>query len=199
MPAEQNTSGTAVADFEKEFWGSCANTIGEEIKQLVYARYMGLELTGTWRTSYNFDLKGQRVVDIGGGPVSLLLKCQNGKGTVIDPIQFPPWVFNRYEYAGIEHYTMRGEDLLPLADQYDEAWIYNVLQHVDDPLKIIANARKLARKVRMFEWIDIPPYIGHPHMLTQAMLEAALERGGNTVALNESGCYGRAFYGSWIY
>jgi hypothetical protein len=182
------------SDFESQFWGNCCNTYGEETKQFVYAKRMGLELTGDWRSSFNIDMQGTSVIDIGGGPVSLLLKCLNVTGTVVDPLSYQHWVYSRYEAANIHYIHKRGEDI-ELDIDYDEAWIYNVLQHVDDPALIIENAFRIARIIRMFEWIDFPPHPGHPHMLTEQFLTEALGQEGQTEYLNEYGCIGRCFYG----
>ncbi len=183
-------------EFESAFWGNCCNTYGEETKQFVYAKRMGLELSGDWRSSFNIDMRGATVVDIGGGPVSLLLKCLNVEGTVCDPLSYPAWVTHRYEAANINHTHMRGEDLR-LDNDYDEIWIYNVLQHVDDPAQIIKNAHKAGSLIRLFEWIDFPPHPGHPHMLTEEFLTKALGSEGQTEYLNEYGCVGRCFYGEF--
>jgi hypothetical protein len=176
----------AVFHYELAFWGDCLDTLGEEQKHRVYAPLMGVES----------DLAGRSVIDIGGGPVSLLLKCRNrGDCVVADPLigEFPGWVRERYRENLIEPWRMRGEELN--ASGFDEAWIYNVLQHVDDPAMVCANARHAAEVVRVFEWIDIPAYDGHPHELTQDMLEEWLGGKGMTVTLAEDGCFGRAFYG----
>ena len=65
-------------EFEKEYWGNCANTFDEDQKHYVYAKFMELP-----RMHYSFDAKGKRILDIGGGPSSMLLKCINlAKGKV---------------------------------------------------------------------------------------------------------------------
>lgn len=178
--------------YESEFWGDCLNTFDEEAKHFVYARYMGLQ-----QSHYSFLVNGARILDIGGGPVSMLLKCSDrGKSAVLDPLlgSFPKWVRERYKKAGIAMLAMRGEDQ-SLSD-FDEAWVYNVLQHVDDPELVIANARKAAKLVRLFEWIDIPAYDGHPHELKAADLSRWLSEGDSrTLSLAEGGCHGSAFSG----
>src|SRR5215469_535782 len=151
--------------FEKSYWGDCANTFLEEQKHYVQARYIGLEVKG-----YSFDAGGKRVLDIGGGPVSMLLKTVNLKeGMVCDPIRYPDWTLERYRAKGIKYMQISGEDIDTVG--WDEVWIYNVLQHCMDPERIIANARKAGRVIRLFEWIDFPPHPGHPQMLTVANLE----------------------------
>lgn len=181
-------------DFEADWWGSCANTYGEESKQIVYARLMNLSpqnLDGHWPV---YDIDGGSVLDIGGGPSSMLLKTINaGHRTVVDPCPYPDWVAARYEAEGIEYIRSAGESFISPA-RYDECWIYNVLQHVEDPTEVIAVARRNADRIRIFEWIDIPAHPGHPHELHKTMLDDLLSVEGNVVDLNERGCVGRAYY-----
>lgn len=179
-----------------EWWGDCINTFAEEAKQISYAHRMGIPYTSERAKWPIYDLAGRSVIDIGGGPVSMLLKAVNGsRRTVADPGNYPDWTKLRYMVAGIELKQIKGEDISGVKE-YDEAWIYNVLQHVDDPALIVANARRIASTVRLFEWVDLPPHPGHPHELTKASLEAWLGASGTVEEMNgENGCYGSAFYG----
>ena len=184
---------------ETAWWGDCANTWHEEEKQLVYATRMGLRPEWGGAHPPTYDLHGHSVIDIGGGPVSILLKTQNaGRKVVADPGMYPDWVTGRYEHCGIEYWRTNGEDIDGFT--FDEIWIYNVLQHVQDPELVISRARALGGIIRLFEWIDVEPYDGHPHLLTKKMLDAALTPSGDghasfVVDLNERGCVGRAYYG----
>jgi len=180
--------------FEHEWWGTCQNTYGEETKQLIYAKLMGLVATHDGNSPFSFDMNGKSILDIGGGPSSLLLKCRNLKeGWVMDPCPYPRWVAERYNAARIIYMQLRGETLGPKAD---EVWIYNVLQHTQDPEKIIKNARKLAPVIRIFEWINIPPHEGHPHMLTYENLNQWLGHKGLVGDLNgEGNCHGEFYAG----
>jgi hypothetical protein len=195
------SSWTEAQEFEQQFWGNCLNTISEELKQQVYARHMGLELTQVSAIGMGYDLKGKRVLDIGGGPVSLLLKCVNSAGVVIDPCQFPDWVALRYAVANVAFYRRAGEGLDDFPhNSFDEVWIYNVLQHTEDPAKIIANAKRLAPRLRIFEWIDLPAYPGHPQELTKAKLEEWIGMPGEvSEQQGEGGCWGRAFHGDFVH
>lgn len=178
---------------EVNWWGDCANTYHEETKQFVYALRMGLLPSHNGAHPPTYNLSGRSVVDLGGGPVSLLLKCvERGRSTVVDPGQYPSWVLERYQECGIEYRSERAEDFTD--EGYDEAWIYNVLQHVDDPELVIKNARSAAKTIRIFEWIDIKPYAGHPHMLTKGMLDDYLGYPGFSSEVNENGAVGRAYY-----
>lgn len=178
------------------FWGDCSNTFHEEEKQIVYAPRLGLRPILDCAHPPTFDLEGCSVIDIGGGPVSLLLKSVNrGRSVVADPAPYPNWVRQRYEECGIEFWAMPGESSSITGYSFDEAWIYNVLQHVVDPVKVIENARSIASTIRIFEWIDIDPYAGHPHLLTEILLDELLGAPGFTAQLNESGAVGHAYYG----
>lgn len=180
-------------EWEKNWWGTCQNTYGEETKQFFYASKMGLKLHKSHQSPYNIAHWGVSVLDIGGGPVSLLLKvdrmgnkgmcitdgcdCTPPRLKVIDPIQFPAWVYKRYELAGIEYEIKGGEDITAPkrigynGDIWNEVWIYNVLQHVKDPKKVIANARRVGSMIRIFEWLDMKPTSTHPHTLQKVELD----------------------------
>ena len=49
--------------------------------------------------------------------------------------------------------------------------------------------------LRIFEWIDIPAYEGHPHVLTKEKLDEWIDGDGYTVHLDTDGAVGRAYYG----
>lgn len=189
--------------WESEWWngenGACANTYAEQTKHLTYAYKMGLTAyygPGTWP---NYDMTGYSVLDIGGGPTSMLLTCHNlGKSRVIDPCEYPDWVQSRYYKAGIEYQKIRGEDI-DLNEHWDEAWMYNVLQHTEDPELIIMKAKEVASVIRIFDWINIPPCQGHPQELKEDLLNKWLEGTGTAEWLNENGCAGPAYYGVFRY
>lgn len=184
--------------WEKDWWGTCQNTFWEEQKQQVYAEKMGLHAEMVAGKFPLYDLKNTSVLDIGGGPVSLLLKCETtGKKIVLDPCPFPRWVGSRYAECNIERLGNKGEDLLKYYPnlEVDEVWIYNVLQHTDRPQKIIQNAQKVAKLIRIFEWVDTGTSAGHPHNLTEIKLNKWLKGEGKVERLAERGCFGKAYYG----
>jgi hypothetical protein len=186
-------------DFEMAFHGDCTRSFGEETKQRLYMRYIGIPEVITWRSPLNYDFGGRSVIDIGGGPCSVLLKGENLKprSVVVDPGNYPDWVLMRYFQAGIVWLRHQGENIdvdLDVTAHFDLALIYNCLQHCDSPWKIIANARAVAEQLKIFEWIDIPPHEGHPHCLRAADLERWTGQKGEVVELHgEYGCSGRAW------
>jgi hypothetical protein len=154
--------------FEQWFWGTCTNTFGEELKQVEYAKLMGMQLQsepgGQWRKCY--DVQGHSLIDFGGGPASLLLKVVNWSGrlAVVDPGVYPDWITTRYDCASIDYYREPSETFQ--TDYiYDEALSYNVLQHVSDPLACVRTMQRSARMIRFFDWIEYPAELGHPNEL----------------------------------
>lgn len=194
-------------EWESNWWGDCSNTFAEETKQITYAHRMGLLIipteTGKWPV---YNLGNKSILDIGGGPVSILLKCINAsRRVVIDPCSFPNWVAERYKQAGIEYFKYTGEEYRDSSSQFalahfDECWIYNVLQHVKDPEQIIKNAKHSAATIRIFEWVDTPISSGHPNSLTTTTLRKWLGDNGEwtTEYMNgENDCWGNSFYGKF--
>jgi 2-polyprenyl-3-methyl-5-hydroxy-6-metoxy-1,4-benzoquinol methylase len=184
-----------VNEWERSWWGSCQNTFGEEEKQLLYLNRMGFISFYNNKSSYNFNLNGETVLDIGGGPASFLLKCVNFKGTVVDPCNYPKWVVDRYKLADIEYIKQKGEDL-DVSKQYDLVTIYNVLLHTEDPYKIIKNALHVSKIIKIFEWINTEPSDGHPQTFTENQLDEWLGGIGKTEEFNgENSWQGTGYFG----
>lgn len=189
-------SWTEDSKWESDWWGNCVNTTREELLQFSYAKRMELETFYDGRSPYNIDLCGRSILDIGGGPVSMLLKCVHGGTlTVIDPCSYPVWVEMRYGAANINYHRIKAEDFTMPGQEYSEAWIYNVLQHTVDPVKIIQNVKSCAKVIRIFEFIDAGTGPGHPHELTEAKLNEWLGGKGTVEMIDEHGAVGKCYYG----
>lgn len=174
---------------ELAFWSqynlNCSHTFVEDRKQLeVYA--VRMKLTTLRPGSYILNMEGKSVVDIGSGPSSLLLKSVNfSHAYAVDPLmdQFPSWVKLRYLDRKIIPVTAKGEDVE--IEKVDMAIIYNCLQHVQSPEKVIQNVKKLAKETKIFEWVDIPKDDKHIHILKADLLDKWLGKKGVTEKLNE--------------
>ena len=189
---------------EVNWWGNCVNTFGEETKQLVYARLMGLQIWDDGNSPFNIMTGARTVLDIGGGPVSMLLKFRpvygsSVTGTVVDPANYPSWVSERYANAGITYYRVPGELIhtIFVNDEIDLGIIYNCLQHTEKPEKIVQNMRRCCKEVRIFEWIDHPTNEMHPHVLTAGKLNEWFGGVGSVLNINEGGCVGNCYYGTF--
>lgn len=182
-------------NYERKWWGNCVNTYYEETKQLVYAKKIGLVANYVNGKYPVYDLEGKSVLDIGGGAVSILLKCINiEQGYVVDPCEYPEWVRDRYRKLQILCARYKGEDLARHPST-DEVWIYNVLQHVENPKKVVKNALRIGKIVRLFEWLEVEKDDGHINILHREELDRWLGGYGKVEKLNENGCNGLAYYG----
>lgn len=195
MGAKVKDEAAIAQEWEASWWGDCVNTYGEETKQRTYASYMGLVGRQIDGKGPFYDLRGSSVLDIGGGPVSMLLKAINFRSAVvIDPCPYPAWTRARYKAAGITYLPIEGEYFFD-PQSFDEVWIYNVLQHVIDPASVIETARKHADILRIFEWVDAETNAAHPHVLTADKLTEWIGKRGTVVRLNENGAVGTAYFG----
>lgn len=172
---------TKVQAHEAEYWGNCLNmrAWGEFTKQEMYGREMGV-FDAYGDNAGELDMQGKSVMDVGGGPVSMTLRCYNaGRLIVVDPCDWPASVLRRYKAYGIEFIQEAGERLhcQPALGQHDEVWVYNVLQHTQDPKTVLENALARVKRggvLRLFEWLNIPADKCHPHVLTAEWLLNAL-------------------------
>jgi hypothetical protein len=194
-----STQTQETQEWERQWHGNCVNSFGEEAKQITYAHRMGLvnePRDGKWPV---YDLAGKSVIDLGGGPYSMLLKTVNGADLlVVDPCAYPRWTRDRYEAANIRTWEIEAEEYRGTGSaSFDECWIYNCLQHVVDPEAVIATARAQASVLRIFEWIETETNIGHPHTLHAADLDRWIGGTGTVGFVNENGAYGLAYWGAF--
>jgi hypothetical protein len=183
--------------FEKDWWSDCTNTLGEELKQMEYAKCMGLKFASQ---KGKLVIKSDKsIIDIGGGPCSLLLKVETPKKKLTtDPLCFLGWVYDRYDSANVDQVVAKGEDLLEWIKlpegRFDECWVYNCLQHTDNPRKIIENAKEIAKTIRIFEWLEIPTDEGHIHTLHKSELDYWLGKEGETKEFDTGLLSGLAYF-----
>jgi hypothetical protein len=179
----RETWETEIQQFEAGWWGDCANTYGEETKQIAYARVMGLD-PGKWSGGIpwpTWDFSGKRVLDVGGGPSSMLLKSTFEQATVVDPCMYPRWVYVRYDAHHVSYFKEPAEDYLKDCEPVDVALMYNVLQHTIDPELIVRQLRRAAKRIHVFEWVDMAPSPGHPHEFSVETFREWFEAEGTSV------------------
>lgn len=109
------------------------------------------------------DLKGKNIVEIGPADFPALANCNNiGPGSLI----IEPMPSEYLKRAGLPICTELAETAKYTAD---EVWLFNVLQHVIDPHKIVASAKRSARVIRFFEPVNYGTNECHPWNLTMQM------------------------------
>ncbi len=171
------------------------NTYNEEQKQYIYAHYLGLDKYATNHYGQSgWDFGNQSVLDVGCGETSILLKSNAKKRVGIDPLPYAEWVKMRYKEAGIEFLNIKAEDI-KFKEIFDVGLLYNCLQHVSKPEKIVANMLKYCRVIHVFEWVDNGISEGHIHNLTEEKLNKWLKGEGKVEYINQNPCVGKAYFG----
>lgn len=150
--------------YEHEWWRTDIEVRWpqEMSRQETYARLMGLPA--------DLNMGTKTILDVGCGPVSMLLRSTHGGAVGVDPQLMSEETKAKYAAAKVELHHAKAEDFEP-GRRFDEGWIYNCLQHVDDPNKVMAMLLRSVDSVRIFEWIHTPPTEGHPHTLTPEHFE----------------------------
>jgi len=121
-------------------------------------------------------VQGRSVLDLGCGPQGMLQTMAPflRRGMAVDPLMFAGQDEARYAAAGITRVIEPAETFrAPNAERFDEVWCYNVLQHVMDPERVLETARAHADCVRLFEWLQVPASVVHPHVVTAPLIERA--------------------------
>jgi hypothetical protein len=90
----------------------------------------------------------------------------------------PQWCKDRYKAADITFKQVKAEDYC--SGHYDESIMYNTLQHVENPAKIVSNMLSYSKLVRVHEWLDTPISDGHIHTLKEAELNEWFDGKGFT-------------------
>lgn len=177
--------------WERNWWLTYRNMHNDEIIKNDYVSKMMFLHDGC---------PNAKVLDIGCGPLSLLLRYPVKEGVALDPIEYGD-LENEYKNKGIKRLIKKGEDVTIEDGEFDEVWIYNCLQHVESPTKILENAILVGKKVRIFEWTFIKPYKGHLHELTPTLLTEPFKNAKwetlyfSTGILNFNGLHGNYFTG----
>ena len=174
---------------EMDFWSQYNIHLCEADKQEYCAAKAGIKFE-----SYLYDLKGASMLEIGGGPQGLALRCVNGRRKVIEPLDYPEWVWGRYDYFGVECEKVGVEDMDE--EGWDEVWVFNVLQHVDNLVLALAKIRNSAKVLRIFDWLNVPSDTVHKFVLTEELLDSHLGIDGYSRLIHRRFMYRTdAYYG----
>jgi glycosyltransferase involved in cell wall biosynthesis len=130
---------------------------------------------------------GSRVLDVGCGPFSYLSRTRfAGLKEGVDPLIFPPWVYEQYRKNGFHVHIVPFENL-NVCGAYDTILFYDALQHFGD-LEVVARKcfELLASDgaVYLSEYLNAPCDSAHIQLLTRGELDGLLSRCGFRVLSN---------------
>lgn len=132
-----------------------------------------------------FDMQGKTIVDLCCGPTSIMLRmCNFKKAYGIDPGNFPDYILNRYKENNIEWVKLPAEDFV-YPEMIDETILYNALAHVQDPFKILLEAKNNSKCLRICECLYAGSNVNHPQDLTQEGFENTLGIKGEISQIND--------------
>ena len=186
---------------EAIYWDRFMSEISTFKFQDIYMRELGIfsDYSGIYGETGDLDFKQKKILDVGGGTASILLRANGGPtrdsdakyswgssgknktmsdGVVIDPVNIPPYAKQRYEHFGINFINDKAENVGKYYNVYsyfDECIIYNCLQHVEDPIKILDNVCKISKKIRISEPINVETDSLHLHTFTTYYFEKYFE------------------------
>lgn len=113
----------------------------DELKrQDTYARLVGMP--------ESLDFGSKTILDVGCGPISILKRSRHGKSVGVDPGSIGD--AKEFEFVRCNPEEMSFDIV------FDEVWLFNCLQHIDNPAIVLQKAAKFGNEIRIFEWTNIP-------------------------------------------
>lgn len=140
----------------------------------------------------------RNVLEVGCADIPLLHYHLQSESSVCEPMPSPIL----HKICHIEKISMhycKFEDLEEPSEQFNEVWIFNVMQHIQDPEKFIEKAKRIGKSILFFEPIDWPIEIYHPFSYTLDDYKrwfgdcVQFYKGGSIKGFHEANCA----YGVW--
>lgn len=165
---------------ESIFWEIFSCEVDTLKHQEIYMDAMGIRQDYFYGPDNSLNMSGLNVLDVGGGPASILLRTNNNlpnrphdglkHGVVIDPVIITEHQKMRYQFHDIQFIQDQAENI----DEYftekgyfDECIMYNCLQHVEDPIAILDKITYLSKRIRIAEPLNVPTDHMHLHMFNE--------------------------------
>lgn len=142
--------------------------------QSAEAQVVEYDMNGAYKSVRNvfdylnlsFNQQDKIIAEVGCGPFPAVMFCAVRSAMVFEPLFAAP----RHSPSHIYWNQVPFEEFKPKFFA-DEVWLFNVLQHVIDPEKIVSKAKETAPVVRFFEPVDYPTCVYHPHTFSQEDFE----------------------------
>lgn len=127
--------------------------------------------TKTYETIFSFlnlhknEFLEKIVVEVGPAFYPALLDVKTKKAIIVEPLfdQFPENIKKLFIENNIFCISKPLEETSKEELKSDEIWLFNVLQHVIDPDLFLKKCMESSKIIRIFEPINWPTNIAHPH------------------------------------
>jgi hypothetical protein len=119
-----------------------------------YFEYLGIK----------YNQEGKTILEVGPADFPAIFFCRKVKGIIVEPLEYPI-LKQIVDDQGFEWHKSALEVVKPKL-QADEVWLFNVMQHIIDPIQFVDKCKSLAGVIRFFEPIDYPECTYHPHTYT---------------------------------
>jgi len=141
--------------------------------------------------------KGKSIAEVGCGPYPSVLYCSYSLAVLYEPLGYDALRVAAVDKEGVVWFQQAFEDVIR-PPHTDELWLFNCLQHVRDPEKVVEKAKETSRVIRFFEPIDFGTSEPHPHTFsiddfTRWFGQANRYKGGSAEGFHTADCA----YGSW--
>ncbi|MCX6718062.1 MAG: class I SAM-dependent methyltransferase [Candidatus Staskawiczbacteria bacterium] len=153
--------------FEKRFWNKWfkknLRTMDKQWLDIV-SEFFELKETD--------DFKNKILVDIGAGPIGILTRLNAKEKIAVDPLPIDS------VDKSIRRIKSPGEEIPLKSDFADNVFLYNVLQHVIRPEKVLQEGTRILKpggKFYILEQLNLPRDPGHPHSLKLEMFDKWIE------------------------
>lgn len=117
------------------------------------------------------------VVDVGCGPIGVISVIEAKKRVGMDPLMDEYKKIYEME-PGVEYFKSKAEDIKLPKNYADIVFYVNVLNHVQDPEKTLAEIARILKPfgTMYFDVHENPVSVGHPHLFREKQLVAMLRR-----------------------
>lgn len=165
-------------EIESNYWGIFTAELMTLKHQELYIDALNIRSDYFDVIDNSLNFSDKKILDVGGGPASLLLRTNNTKGNchdgiiegvIIDPVIITEHQLDRYKYFNLNFINDKGENIdLYYNDKnhFDETIIYNCLQHVENPIEILDKITHISKRIRLSEPINASTDEAHLHEFT---------------------------------
>lgn len=140
-------------DSEKEYWDEFDNSkLAEE--EIERHKNKAKILEDEWSKFIRLD-KNTKILQIGCGPEDVIDYFSTGKLYAIDPLaEFYKKKFN-LNYKKVTFVQARGEEIPFEDNSFDIVILANVLDHVENPQKVLSEIRRVMKKNAVFHFENL--------------------------------------------